>query len=110
MLLKIRMVLLMVMKIMMIILLLIILDNTLLKIRMVLFMGNDNDFVVKYGDHDKDCVAVDFCDDSEDVKVLNLNLSLARNVFLHLEKSTKKIWKIFNGICHEEGGGILASQ
>ena len=82
------MALLMVMKIMMMILLLIIVDNTLLKIRMVLLMGNDNDFVVKYGDHDKDCVAVDVRDDeNEDVKVLNLNLSLARNVFLHLGKS-----------------------
>ena len=51
-------------------------------------MGNDNDFVVKYGDHDKDCVAVDVRDDeNEDVKVLNLKLSLARNVFLHLGKS-----------------------
>ena len=31
-------------------------------------MGNDNDFVVKYGDHDKDCVAVDVIDDdNEDV-------------------------------------------
>ena len=86
--LKIRMVLLMGMNIMMVILLLIIVDNTLLKIRMVLLMGNDNDFVVKYGDHDKDCVAVDVRDDeNEDVKVLNLNLSLARNVFLHLGKS-----------------------
>ena len=45
-------------------------------------MGNDNDFVVKYGDHDKDCVAADVRDDdNEDVKVLNLNLGLARNVF-----------------------------
>ena len=59
--LKIKMVLLMVMIIMMMILLLIIMDNTLLKIRMLLLMGNDNDFVVKYGDHDKDCVAVDVC-------------------------------------------------
>ena len=51
-------------------------------------MGNDKDFVVKYGDHDKDCVAVDVRgDDNEDVKVLNLNLGLARNVFLHLGKS-----------------------
>ena len=51
-------------------------------------MGNENEFVVKYGDHDKDCVAVDVRDDeNEDVKVLNLNLSLARNVFLHLGKS-----------------------
>ena len=86
--LKIRMVLLMGMKIMMVILLLIIVDNILLKIRMVLLMGNDNDFVVKYGDHDKNGVAVDVRDDeNEDVKVLNLNLSLARNVFLHLAKS-----------------------
>ena len=59
MLLKIRMVLLIVMIIMMMILLLIIMDNTLMKIRMVLLMGND--FVVKYDDHDKDCVAVDVC-------------------------------------------------
>ena len=34
----------------------------------VLLMGNDNDFVVKYSDHDKDCVAVDVIDDdNEDV-------------------------------------------
>ena len=80
--LKIRMVLLMVMKIMMmILLLLIIVDNTLPKIRMVLLMGNDNDFVVKYGDHDKDCVAVDVRDDeNEDVKVLNLKL--ISNIYL----------------------------
>ena len=66
--LKIRMVLLIVMKIMMMMLLLIIVDNTLPKITMVLLMGNDNDFVVKYGDHDKDCVAVDVIDDdNEDV-------------------------------------------
>ena len=88
--LKIKMVLLMVMIIMMMILLLIIMDNTLLKIRMVLLMGNDNDFVVKYGDHDKDCVAVDVIDDyNEDVKVLNLNLSLARNVFFTLSEVFK---------------------
>ena len=71
-----------VMKIMMMMLLLIIVDNTLPKITMVLLMGNDNAFVVKYGDHDKDCVAADVRDDdNEDVKVLNLNLGLARNVF-----------------------------
>ena len=66
--LKIRMVLLMVIKIMRMILLLIMVDNTFLTIMMVLLMGNDNDFVVKYGDHDKDCVAVDVRDDeNEDV-------------------------------------------
>ena len=43
--LKIGMVLLMGMKIMMVILLLIIVDNILLKIRMVLLMGNENDFI-----------------------------------------------------------------
>ena len=73
-------------------------DNTLLKIRMVLLMGNDNDFVVKYGDHDKVCVAVDVRDDdNEDVKVLNLNLSLARNVFLNLgnlSKTTKRTFSV----------------